>query len=135
MSTRPRSTGAAVTGLRARWEADPTRCERVFDDVASVVEEGIYAAERGDLEGLGRAFDRNQALLETLGVSVPEVEELAERARRAGALGAKLTGGGAGGAVVAVAAEPDAVARVLAASGVRTIVARVGADAAEGRAA
>jgi len=68
-------------------------------------------------------------------VSVPEVEELAERARRAGALGAKLTGGGAGGAVVAVAAEPDAVARVLAASGVRTIVARVGADAAEGRAA
>jgi mevalonate kinase len=135
MSTRPRSTGAAVTGLRARWEADPTRYERVFDDVASVVEEGIYAAERGDLEGLGRAFDRNQALLETLGVSVPEVEELAERARRAGALGAKLTGGGAGGAVVAVAAEPDAVARVLAASGVRTIVARVGADAAEGRAA
>src|SRR5207249_9152139 len=69
MSTRPRSTGAAVTGLRARWAADPTRYERVFDEVASVVEEGIYAAERGDLEGLGHAFDRNQALLETLGVS------------------------------------------------------------------
>src|SRR5262249_43148055 len=138
MSTRPRSTGAAVIGLRARWEVDPTRYERVFDEVASVVEEGVYAAERGDLEGLGHAFDRNQTLLEALGVSAPEVEELAERTRRAGALGAKLTGGGAGGAggaVVAVAADPDAVARSLAASGVRTMVVRVGSDAAEGRAA
>jgi mevalonate kinase len=135
VSTRPRSTGAAVLGLRARWEADPTRYERLFDEVASIVEEGAHVAERGDLEALGRTFDQNQAVLEALGVSAPEVEALAEQARHAGALGAKLTGGGAGGAVVAVASDPEAVAHTLAASGVRTIVARVGTPAAEGRAA
>ena len=135
MSTRPRSTGAAVTALRTRWEADPTRHERLFDEVASIVEEGVHVAERGDLEALGRTFDQNQAVLEALGVSAPEVEALAERARRAGALGAKLTGGGAGGAVVAVATDPDAVARRLAAGGVRTIVVRVEVPAAAGRAA
>ncbi len=135
VSTRPRSTGAAVTGLRARWEADPTRHERLFDEVASIVEEGVHVAEHGDLEALGRTFDQNQAVLEALGVSAPEVEALAESARRAGALGAKLTGGGAGGAVVAVATDPDAVARRLAAGGVRTIVVRVEVPAAAGRAA
>ena len=135
MSTRPRSTGAAVTALRTRWEADPTRHERLFDEVASIVEEGVHVAERGDLEALGRTFDQNQAVLEALGVSAPEVEALAERARRAGALGAKLTGGGAGGAVVAVATDPDGVARTLAAGGVRTIVVRVEAPSAAGRAA
>jgi mevalonate kinase len=119
---RARSTGAAVAGLRARWEGDRARHEGVFDDVASTVAAGAAAIERGDLPALGRAFDRNQELLESLGVSAPEVEEVAARARRAGALGAKLTGGGAGGAVVAVAEEADAVARALDAGGFRTMV-------------
>ncbi|MGH7895644.1 MAG: mevalonate kinase family protein, partial [Candidatus Binatia bacterium] len=70
---RPRSTEAAIGGLRARWQADRVRYERLFDDVAAVVSEGIRAVEQGDLAALGAAFDRNQALLETLGVSSPEV--------------------------------------------------------------
>lgn len=122
---RPRSTGAAVGGLRTRWEADRARYEALFDDVAATVEAGAAAVERGDLAGLGRAFDRNQELLETLGVSAPEVEELVATARHAGALGAKLTGGGAGGAVLAVAEDAEAVAGALAAGGVRTLVLRV----------
>lgn len=123
---RSRSTGAAVSGVRARWEADRARYERLFDAIAAEVEAAQYAAEAGDLAALGSAFDRNQALLEQLGVSAPEVEALARTARRAGALGAKLTGGGAGGAVLAVAAEPERVAAALRGEGARTIVARVG---------
>src|SRR6185295_14320499 len=92
---RPRSTGAAVGGLRARWQVDRARHEQLFDAVAAVVDEGVAACTAGDLPGLGRAFDRNQELLEALGVSASEVEALARTARRAGALGAKLTGGGA----------------------------------------
>ena len=128
---RPRSTGAAVMGLRARWEADRARHEAVFDAVAATVEDGARAAEAGDLAALGLAFDRNQALLETLGVSAPEVEALVARARAAGALGAKLTGGGAGGAVVALAPDPERLAGTLGADGTRTIVAHVGAAAEE----
>lgn len=124
---RARSTGAAVAGLRSRWEGDRSRYEALFDEVAATVEAGAAAVERGDLADLGRAFDRNQTLLEALGVSAPEVEAVAAAARRAGALGAKLTGGGAGGAVVAVAEDAEAVARAFSVTGVQTLVACVDA--------
>jgi hydroxymethylglutaryl-CoA reductase len=117
-----RSTGAAVAGLRARWEADRPRYDRLFDEVGATVEAGTDAIERGDLAALGRAFDQNQALLETLGVSAPEVEAVAAATRDAGALGAKLTGGGAGGAVIAVAEDAAAVLGVLTARGTQARV-------------
>jgi len=123
---RPRSTGAAVGGLRARWEADRTRYDALFGSVAEVVERGAAAATAGDLVALGRAFDDNQALLETLGVSSHEIAVLVAAARRAGALGAKLTGGGAGGAVIALAPDPEALARRIEDGGWTTLVTRVG---------
>ncbi len=126
-----RSTGAAVGGVRARWEADRARYEALFDDVAAVVERGAAAAAAGDLAALGRAFDDNQTLLSTLGVSSPSTEALVDAARRAGALGAKLTGGGAGGAVIALADDPDAVAAMLRRDGVETLIVRVGSGTEE----
>jgi mevalonate kinase len=123
---RPRSTGAAVGGLRARWEAARGRYEALFDEVAAVVERGAAAAEAGDLAALGRAFDDNQALLERLGVSSDAIAALVAAARRAGALGAKLTGGGAGGAVIALAEEPEALARCLERDGWATLIAHIG---------
>ena len=129
LGARPRSTGAAVQGLRARWEADRARHERLFDDVAAVVDEGTRAVAVGDRVALGRAFDRNQELLAALGVSAPEVDALVVAARGAGALGAKLTGGGAGGAVLAVAHDPAALATALAERGAETIVAWIGTAA------
>jgi mevalonate kinase len=131
---RPRSTGAAVGGLRARWEADRAGHERLFDAVAAVVEEGVAACAAGDLAALGRAFDVNQTLLARLGVSAPEVEALAAAARAEGALGAKLTGGGAGGAIVALATDPEELAARLGRRGARTIVTRV-SGLEEGKAA
>ena len=110
-----RSTGAAVGGLRERWQADPSRYEKLFDDVAAVVEDGVRTLRAGDLPALGATFDCNQALLEALGVSSPEIEARVAVARAAGALGAKLTGGGAGGAVIALVDGDcaDAVAAAL----------------------
>lgn len=129
---RPRSTGAAVGGLRARWEADRERHEALFDAVAEAVERGEAAARAGDLETLGRAFDDNQALLETLGVSSEETAALVAAARRAGALGAKLTGGGAGGAVIALSAAPEDLAARLERDGWRTVVTRIAGRSAPG---
>src|SRR5262249_58636520 len=51
---RPRSTGAAVGGLRTRWEADRLHHEALFDAVAAVVERGAQAMMAGDLAALGR---------------------------------------------------------------------------------
>jgi mevalonate kinase len=127
---RPRSTGAAVGGLRERWQAAPDRYEALFDDVAAVVRRGEAAAVAGDLRALGRTFDDNQALLERLGVSSDETAALVAAARGAGALGAKLTGGGAGGAVIALAADPETLAARLAQDGWSTLIARVGDAAA-----
>jgi mevalonate kinase len=121
----PRRTGAAVGGLRERWLADRVRHERLFDEVADVVAAGISAVEHGDATALGAAFDANQRLLEMLGVSSPAIAALTAAARAAGACGAKLTGGGAGGAIVAVAADGDAVAARLAHEGAAVLRARV----------
>jgi mevalonate kinase len=122
---RPRSTGAAVGGLRARWEADRARYDAWFDAVAAVVERGVAAIEGGDLAALGRAFDDNQTLLEAIGVSSAEVGALVATARQAGALGAKLTGGGAGGAVIALAERPETVAARLEQAGATVLVVRI----------
>jgi mevalonate kinase len=116
-----RSTGAAVGALRSRWQADPGRYDALFDEVAAVVEGGVRALRAGDLTALGAAFDRNQGLLAALGVSSPEIDRRVAAARAAGALGAKLTGGGAGGGIVALV-EPETVAPVTEALGGLTIL-------------
>jgi mevalonate kinase len=115
-----RSTGTAVGGLRERWQANAAPYEALFDQVAAVVEDGVRALRAGDVARLGAAFDRNQTLLEALGVSSPEIEARVGAARAAGALGAKLTGGGAGGAVLALVETGtiDAVTAALHANGV-----------------
>ena len=123
---RSRSTGAAVGGLRERWRADEARYERLFDEVTAIVCGGIAALEQGDLAGLGAAFDRNQTLLEALGVSHDDVESLIALARESGALGAKLTGGGGGGAIHAVGDDPESIASGLRRSGARTFIVDVG---------
>ena len=111
-----RSTGAAVGGLRERWQAEPARYEALFDEVAAVVDTGVGALRAGDLAALGAAFDRNQVLLERLGVSSPAIEQRVAAARAAGARGAKLTGGGAGGGVIALV-DAETVEPVTAALG------------------
>jgi mevalonate kinase len=111
-----------VGGLRERWQLDLSRHERLFDEVATVVAAGIAAVEHGDVDALGDAFDRNQTLLAALGVSSPEIDALCASARAAGACGAKLTGGGVGGAIVAVAHDVESVAARLRRTDVTTVV-------------
>ena len=66
---------------------------------------GLDAAQRGDLEHLGELMNVCHGLLNALRVSSPELEHLVEIARRHGALGAKLTGGGGGGSMIALCPE------------------------------
>jgi mevalonate kinase len=120
-------TAAAVGDLRRLWQADPGRYEALFDVVGEIVASARGELEVGRTEALGPLMDRNHAALQEMGVSSPELERLVEAARRAGALGAKLSGGGRGGDMIALVEETqaDTVARALLASGAKGVITTV----------
>jgi mevalonate kinase len=91
----------SVSRLRARR---PQIVETSFEAVRVLVSNARLAIEAGDRFALGRLMDLNQMLLGGLFVSTPEIEQMCSLAREAGALGAKLTGAGGGGSVVALVA-------------------------------
>jgi mevalonate kinase len=102
----------AVARLRARR---PEIVAKSFEGVRALVQNARLAIEAGDRFALGRLMDLNQMLLAGLFVSSPEIERICELARDAGALGAKLTGAGGGGSVVALVPTPAVGEAVLAA--------------------
>ena len=125
-----RPTRDTVSGLRERQARWPVRYGRLFQEVGRVAEEGVVAAEAGDLEALGDAMNVNHGLLSALGVSSPALDGMAGFLREAGALGAKLTGaGGDGGAVVGLFRDGRGAQRKLARAGVSAFLSRV--EAAE----
>jgi len=98
-----RSTGKLVAQVRDLAERYPSIFNPLSMACESIVEKAVEALEIGDLETAGRLMDMNQGLLSTLGVSNEVLEKLIYAARRAGAYGAKLTGAGGGGCMIALA--------------------------------
>ena len=76
--------------------------------------EARQALELGDVRRLGELMTENHGLLGRLGVSTERVDRMCTYALEAGALGAKITGSGGGGCVVALAASSEERARVRA---------------------
>ena len=89
----------AVERLRARR---PEIVDKAFEGIRSLVRNARLAIEAGDRFALGRLMDLNQMLLSGLFVSTQEIEQMCALARESGAYGAKLTGAGGGGCVVAL---------------------------------
>lgn len=104
-------TRETVGDVRQSWLADPLRFEGLFDDIAGLVNAGRAAMLAGDWPRLGALFFQNQRLLAEMGVSAPILDRLVDAARLAGAFGAKLSGGGRGGNVIALV-EPSAAETV-----------------------
>ena len=122
-------TKVAVGDVRRAWEREGTRFEALFDRVAAIVEDARVTIAEGQPEKLGPLMDANHALLQEIGVSCPELDALVAAARGAGALGAKLSGAGRGGNMIALVTAESAsrVAEVMTVAGaVRVIVTEVG---------
>ena len=102
------STRQAVGGLRQRYEQDPQGIGPLIANLGALAHTGITAMDRGDAPALGAAMDQAHGVLAELGLSLPVLDHLTGAARAAGALGAKLTGGGLGGCVIALAGDQDA---------------------------
>lgn len=126
----PGSTFEAVAGVRAFKEADEGRFDSLARSARSCVAGGVAALADGDRVALGSMLDANHELLCAVGVSTPDLDRLVTAARNAGALGAKLTGGGLGGFVLALSdgsagAAAGLSAAMEAAGATRTMVTRV----------
>ena len=101
-SSEPGSTHEQVAGVRARRELNADRYEAIFDEMDALSLAGVAALQNGEYQQLGALMNINHGLLNALEVSTPEIESMVSIARAAGAVGAKLTGGGGGGSVVAL---------------------------------
>jgi mevalonate kinase len=121
-------TALSVGDVRQAWQADQSTYEALFDQIGEITKAARQMLEKGSPTELGALMDANHAVLQKLGVSSPELERLVVAARTAGALGAKLSGGGRGGNMIALVSPVDSqsVTKALHAAGaVRTLVTEV----------
>lgn len=105
-------TAQAVTTVRERRSIEPERINRMLDAIGEITVQARGVLETGDLEHLGALLTTNHSILADLGVSHERLDALVDCAVSAGALGAKLTGGGMGGCVVALVTDTDSQQRV-----------------------
>lgn len=111
-----------VAGVRARYDKNPELYSNIFNEIDEISAAGASALARSDYEELGVLMNVCQGFLNAIGVSTAELEKMISIARKSGALGAKLSGAGGGGAVVALC--PGAVSEVsqaLEAAGYRIV--------------
>ena len=108
---RPYEVASAFNGITLyplqliREKGDMAHYDALFDQVSEVVSEARAALEAGHVGALGRLMDENHDLLIEMGVSSRKLDDLVETARFAGALGAKLSGAGRGGNMIALVEE------------------------------
>jgi len=95
------NTGALVAGVRELREEYGFAADTV-SAIGDLVRAGERPLVEGDLDELGRLMEFNHGLLSALGVSSRSLDAMVWTARDAGARGAKLTGAGGGGCIVAV---------------------------------
>jgi mevalonate kinase len=95
-------TKIVVAGVKERKEEEPERFARLFQDADQLVRNARKELEAFNLERVGAYMNENHRLLQEIGVSSPELDALVKLARDAGAVGAKLTGTGRGGYMVAL---------------------------------
>jgi mevalonate kinase len=109
------NTKALLAAAGERKQRFPERYERILQGARQIADEAMTVIGRFELEGIGRLMDRNQSLLEDAGVSCPELDRLIKICRDAGAMGAKLTGSGGGGCMLALTPGKELQGRVASA--------------------
>jgi len=102
-SGKPADTKAVIAATNNLKKTNPTLIANLFDTYEKVFIQAQNALEKNNLKKLGALMNENQALLESLGVSSDSNNHMITIALQAGALGAKITGSGNGGIIVALA--------------------------------
>ncbi len=104
-------TGPLVEKVR-RFYNKSNFAKDIIREIGQLVRNGSSALKNGDLEEVGRLMNENHRLLSILGVNHPKLDDLVTAAERH-SYGAKLTGAGGGGSMVALTEEPELVAEII----------------------
>jgi mevalonate kinase len=122
-------TKAAVAGVRERKEKYPKKYAKIFKEAEDLAYKARKALESHDLKAVGKYMNENHKQLQEIELSCKELDFLVGIARKHGALGAKLTGGGLGGNMVALTPGrelQEKVARAIEKEGFEVLRTKIG---------
>lgn len=122
---KSKPTGPLVAKVK-RFVDHSTFARDMIDEIGAVTAEGVIRMAEGDLEGLGRCMTRDHKLLAILGVSSKELDKLVSSVLPH-SYGAKLTGAGGGGSMIALTDEPEKVMEIIRRKGGQPFAAETGA--------
>ena len=128
------NTSTTVAGVRERKEKDPAKYKEIFDRAENIAYLAKNAFINEDYKELGKLMNENHKLLQQIEVSSRELDFLVKLARDQGALGAKLTGGGLGGNIIALTPSKevqDDVANAIEKEGFQTLKTIIGVSREE----
>jgi len=122
-------TKEMVAGVAERKKENPEKYDPLFNQAEWLALKARKALEDFDLRKVGRLMSENHGLLQEIKVSCKELDYLINLAREQGAFGAKLTGGGGGGCMVALTPGKElqeAVATAMEREGFKVLRAKIG---------
>ena len=125
------NTAAAVAGVRERREKNPEKYKEIFDRAENIAYLARNALKNEDYKELGKLMNESHKLLQNIEVSSRELDFLVKLARDQGAIGAKLTGGGLGGNIIALTPDKnlqEEVANAIEKEGFQTLKTVIGAS-------
>jgi len=113
----------------------PIRVKRLFKEITGIVERAKRLLPQGEWEQLGELMDKNQNLLDELGVSSMELDRLIKAAKEVGAYGAKLSGAGGGDCMIALVGEEkrNRVEKAIKQAGGEVLRVKLGAEGVVGK--
>ena len=125
------NTAAAVAGVRERREKNPEKYKEIFDRAENIAYLARNALKNEDHKEVGKLMNESHKLLQNIEVSSRELDFLVKLARDQGAIGAKLTGGGLGGNIIALTPDKnlqEEVANAIEKEGFQTLKTVIGAS-------
>jgi mevalonate kinase len=106
------STKEVVGDVKKKKEENPAWFESLSSEYKQIVHDGRDALIQNDIQRVGKLMNRNHELLQEMTVSCKELDTLVEIAKGNGAIGAKMTGTGRGGNMIALAPDEATMKRI-----------------------
>lgn len=123
------STTETVQRVKKLMKFKPTVINTILETIGSITENGINSMREKNFRRVGALMNANQNLLQGLDVSSDELNRLISASKKTGALGAKITGGGGGGSMIALGnSNLSGIAEAIKNNGGYPIVTEIGVE-------